>query len=105
MIDVKSRVTFEPLGETTVNKVLSAKFDLDVTGAEGEHEVAMQVATPSGETYQVFQQKLVGARSETVPVGFELPVAGTFIDKSNLAGLGARGCSSMARSTPRRPSC
>ncbi len=87
VIDVQSRVSFEPLGETTVDKVVSARFDLDVTGAEGEHEVAVQIATPSGETYQVFRQQVTGSRSESVPVGFELPVAGTFIDKSALAGL------------------
>ncbi len=86
VVSIEPTVTFDPPEAETVGTIRATKFELDVQGAEGEHEVALQVLTPSGHTYQLLTQKMTGARNGSVRVGFDLPVAGTFIDSSNLSG-------------------
>ena len=86
VVTIHPTIAFDPPEAQTVGTIRVTKFDLDVGGLEGEHEVAVQAMTPSGHTYQLLRQGLYGAGTGSIRVSFELPVAGTFIDSSNLSG-------------------
>lgn len=86
VITASATLTFDPPQSATVRDVRAVKLDVQVVGARGPVDVALEWLTPSGATYQVMTQPIDAAPHEASQLQFELPVQGTHIDSNNLAG-------------------
>jgi hypothetical protein len=84
-VSLASQVLVEPLGETSVSKVRSVEVTATVTGA-GAEELGLEIETPQGLPYERRAKPLDGAPGDTQVATFGIPVAGTMIDSSRLAG-------------------
>jgi hypothetical protein len=76
----------EPAAQQSVTEVRSVTARLSVLGSEGEHRISAEFLTPAGVPYEGRSAAISGTASQTETVEFNLPVAGTLIDSSNLTG-------------------
>lgn len=73
-------------GAPSVDQASEVVVSVDVIGGVGTHELSVELLSPSGATYQVQRKPFEAASHDSVRTEFAVPVAGTFIDSSNLSG-------------------
>ena len=78
-------ISTEPSGSTRVNEVLSVMVRVQVKNAIGQHSVIADFIAPGAIDYQRKVQT-IEANGDEQTVVFELPVAGTLIDREKLTG-------------------
>lgn len=76
-----------PMNVRTVSAVREVVLELKVEGAGTEAELTMELMQPSGSAYEVRSARIGGDAFAKYQVQFVLPVAGTAIDRVNLAGV------------------
>ncbi len=79
-------IKVDPNGSTRVSEVRSVVFDFDVEGVATPSELALELVTPRGSSYERHVQALREAPFDTQHATFDVPVAGTMIDTSRLHG-------------------
>lgn len=78
--------TLDPAEARTTAEVRRVLLSASVIGVAGPRGVTLELLTPSGDIYERQLETLFGSAFEPQRVEFDLPVAGTFIDQSGLAG-------------------
>jgi hypothetical protein len=80
------QVLIEPEGQASVTEVRSVTARLSVAGTGGDHGISAEFLTPSGTPYESRSASISGSAFDDHTLEFNLPVAGTLIDSSNLSG-------------------
>jgi hypothetical protein len=77
----------DPVEAHSTAEVRRVLFTASVIGVAGPRGVTLELLSPSGDVYERQVETLFGSAFDVQRVEFDLPVAGTFIDQSGLAGM------------------
>lgn len=81
-----ANVRFEPTDASTLSTVRRAVVEISATGVQEPGGFELEWQTPTGVVFQRSAQQLVGSPFDQHQLEVDLPVAGTLIDSSGLAG-------------------
>lgn len=88
----KASIAVEPSGKSSVSEVRSVRFQFDLIGVQGPAPLEVEFLAPGGIAYERRKVALSGTAFDHQSVQLELPVAGTVIDSSSLAGTWSASC-------------
>ncbi|MBX5481482.1 MAG: hypothetical protein IRZ16_06515 [Myxococcaceae bacterium] len=86
-LTVTGDVSVDPPDAPTLHEANAITLRYGLVGARGTHQLRLELKTPAGAAYQVFEREIDAEPNTEAVAEFELPVAGTVIDTYNLAGV------------------
>lgn len=85
-LSASANYAFVPNPMLTVGSVREVVLQVAVEGAAEQGELTLELLQPSGAAYEVRATRIGGDVLSTYQAQFVVPVAGTAIDRANLAG-------------------